>query len=159
MKTRFFAGVSAILMLASCAGNKPATEPQSEPAAEPVADVDMVGQWFIENIVLSDSMSVRPAEVTPDAQQYFTFTDTTYSIITNCNTIFGAYTLSGDSITFGAGGMTRMMCDNTASEDALNQILPNIVVVDVENDTIARLNSSDAAQYIVLRKNTGEEIK
>ena len=159
MKTRIFAGISALMMLASCAGNKPATEPQSEPAAEPVANVDMVGQWFIENIVLSDSVSVRPAEVAPEAQQYAVFTDTTYSFITNCNTIFGAYTLSGDSITLDAGGMTRMMCDNTAAEDALIQIIPGIATVDLENDTIARLNGSNAAQYIVLRKNTGEEIK
>ncbi|MDE6825673.1 MAG: META domain-containing protein, partial [Paramuribaculum sp.] len=69
------------------------------------------------------------------------------------------YTLSGDSITLDAGGMTRMMCDNTAAAAALIQIIPGIATVDLENDTIARLNGSNADQYIVLRKNTGEEIK
>ncbi len=158
MKTGIIAGATALLMLTSCAGNKSAADVQSE-TVETEPTTDIVGQWLIENIVLNDSVSVRPAEVTPDAVQYVEFTDSTYSFVTNCNTIFGTYTLSGDSITFNAGGMTRMMCDNSASEDAINKMLPNIAVVDMVNDSVARLNSTNASEYIVLLKNAGDAIQ
>ena len=116
--------------------------------------VDIRGQWYLENIVFSDSEYVRPSEEVPGSRQYILFDDSTYSVRTNCNSISGFYTIKGDSIQLGNGMMTRMACENMATEDALRRILPNIVTVDVENDSIARLNSSVASEYIVLRKAT-----
>ncbi|MDE7089124.1 MAG: META domain-containing protein, partial [Prevotella sp.] len=107
-----------------------------------------------ENIVLSDSENVRPMEEVTDSRQYIQFEDSTYFIKTNCNSISGFYTIKGDSINLGAGMMTRMACENMATEDALCRILPRIVTVDIENDSIARLNSNTDSAYIVLRKAT-----
>lgn len=113
---------------------------------------DMTGQWFIENIVFNDSTYVRPAEEVPGSRQYITFEDNSFSIITNCNAISGSYSLKGDSIKFGDGAFTEIACDNMATEDALRKILPDISTVDVNNDSIVRLNCIDASSYIVLHK-------
>ena len=131
----------------SCGSSNPKTS----------AEVNLTGQWYIENIVFNDSTCVRPTEEDPEALQYITFEDKNYHIHTNCNTIFGEYSLKGDSITIGSGGMTRMLCENMATEEALTKILPNIATVDVENDSIVRLNSRNTSEYIVLRKATEQE--
>lgn len=53
---------------------------------------------------------------------------------------------------FGDGMMTEMACDNMATEDALRKILPSIVRMDMENDSIVRLCTDNHSQYIMLRK-------
>ena len=45
-----------------------------------------------------------------------------------------------------------MACDNMATEDALRKILPDIVTLDVQNDSVMRLNTSVPSEYIVLIK-------
>ena len=149
-----FASCAVMALTVSC-GSKSTTTSAEVNAAEQWYDI--TGQWNIENIVFNDSTYVRPAEEDPEAQQYITFEDKNYHIHTNCNTIFGEYSLKGDSITIGSGGMTRMLCENMATEEALTKILPNIVTIDVENDSIVRLNSRNTSEYIVLRKATEQD--
>lgn len=116
---------------------------------------DIRGQWYLEDIVFNDSVNVRPSEEVPGVRQYITFNDdSTFHIQTNCNSISGGYEQKGDSIILGAGIMTEMACDNMATEDALRKILPDIVTLDVENDTIMRLNTTVPSEYIVLKKAT-----
>lgn len=50
------------------------------------------------------------------------------------------------------GAMTEIACDIMATEDALRDILPFLAVVDVTNDSIVRLNCTEASSYIILRK-------
>lgn len=155
--TAFF----AVAMMASCTGNKGSVDNDSvevnDIAAE--AKVDLEGQWDIENIFFNDSDYVRPAEILPDIRQYVQFTDSTYSIMTNCNSISGYYTFSGDSITLGDRMMTEMACDNMQVEDALRRILPDIATIDAENDSIVRLNCRNNSGYIILKKNMAYEVK
>ncbi len=152
-----FAAAVAVAVMAGCSGNKDskadgvAAEPQTETAA-----ADMRGQWYIENIVFSDSDYVRPDEAVPGVSQYIVFEDSTYFIMTNCNSISGTYSVKGDSITLGDGAMTEMACDNMATEDALRRILPAISTIDVQNDSVVRLNGSTPAECILLRKATVE---
>lgn len=113
---------------------------------------DLEGQWYLENVVENDSVHVRPTEEVPGVRQYILFEDGTYSIQTNCNIISGSYNLKGDSITFGETAATEMACDNMEVEDMLKQILPRIVTVDIENDSIARLNTAGNTSYVLLRK-------
>lgn len=155
MKTKIFVSVLAALAVVSCTGRKESAGSTGDDAAgaqAAVADARLEGRWLIEHIVFSDSVSVRPAEEVPGVEQYIAFDDSTYFIHTNCNTISGLYTLTGDSIVLGDGAMTEMACDNMATEDALRRILPYIVKLDIENDSIARLNGSQPSEYIVLRK-------
>lgn len=153
MKTRLMAGLFIASIMASCTDNKSANDrATNEDALQEVTDVDINGQWYIENIVFDDSTYVRPSEEVPEVPQYVVFTDSTYSIMTNCNSLCGPVRISGDSIRLGDGAMTEMACDNMATEDALRKILPNIVTIDVENDSIVRLNSNRPSEYIVLRK-------
>ncbi len=143
----------ALLMAAGCSGNKVAKSDTIDikPMTE-VADADIRGQWYIENIVFSDSDYVRPDETLSSMKQYIVFEDSTYFIMTNCNSISGSYTVKGDSITLGDGAMTEMACDDMQTEDALRRILPNISTIDVQNDSVVRLNGSVPAECILLRK-------
>lgn len=151
----------AVLLIAAsagCSGNKEAKSLNADNAAQTeVADADIRGQWYIENIVFSDSDYVRPDEATPGVSQYISFeADSTYFIITNCNSISGTYTVKGDSITLADGAMTEMACDNMDTEDALRRILPSISTIEVQNDTVVRLNGATPAECILLRKATVE---
>lgn len=105
------------ILTASCGGNKENKETADNQQKETVANVDVHGQWYLENIVLSDSDYVRSSEEVPGSCQYITFEDSTYFIQTNCNTFSGSYTVKGDSITLGDGMMTEMVCDNMAASN------------------------------------------
>lgn len=154
MKFDIIPAIAVVLLAASCSGNgKQNDDNVAENTKHIAADVDIRGKWYMESIVFSDSDYVRPAEVAPDASQYILFEDSTYSIVTNCNNLTGApYIIKGDSIWLGDGPMTEMACDNMATEDAIRRILPNITTVEIENDSVARLNGSVASEYILLRK-------
>lgn len=156
--------VGAVMMMAAAgcsgsSGSKVAEVDNSDNKAQTeVSDADIRGQWHIENIVFSDTDYVRPDEAVPGSSQYIVFEDSTYFIMTNCNSISGPYTVKGDSITLGDGAMTEMACDNMATEDALRRILPHITTIDVQNDTVVRLNGSTPAECILLRR-ANPEIK
>lgn len=141
-----------------CSGNKKNSADVAESTTlKTMADADIRGHWYIENIVFNDSDYVRPDETMHSLRQYIIFEDSTYFIQTNCNTISGPYTITGDSITFGDGAMTEMACDDMAVEDALRRILPDISTIDLQNDSVVRLNGATPAECILLRKAT--EIK
>lgn len=136
-----------------CSGNKEAKAVNDDNTAQTeVANADIRGQWYIENIVFSDSDYVRPDETSSSMKQYIVLKDSTYFIMTNCNSLSGSYTVKGDSITLGDGAMTEMACDDMRTEDALRRILPHISTVEVQNDSVLRLNGSTPAECILLRK-------
>lgn len=157
MKTNAKLMIMAYVAIAatSCNGNKNVNNTADENLTQNVAAyADIKGRWDLENIVFNDSDYVRPSDQVPGVSQYIEFTDSTYFIQTNCNTFSGAYAIKGDSIMLGDGAMTEMACDNMATEDAIRRILPNIATVYVENDSIARLDSRNLSEYIVLKKVT-----
>lgn len=148
------AAASAVIAT-GCSGTKTNSADVAESATlETVTNADIRGQWYIENIVFNDSDYVRPEEAVPGVRQYISFEDSTYFIQTNCNTISGPYTVKGDSITLGDGAMTEMACDDMTVEDALRRILPQISTIDVQNDSVIRLNGAAPAECILLRKAT-----
>ena len=154
MNIKFTACLLLISTLAACTGN---TKPANENSATvnntaDSSDINLNGQWFIENISLNDSVKITPTEEVPERSQYFIFADSTYSIMTNCNSFNGSIAIKGDSIMFGDGMMTEMACDNMATEDALRKILPSVVRMDMENDSIVRLCTDTPSQYIMLHK-------
>lgn len=157
MKTNnisFIAGVALLVATTTgCTGNKEAkTDNLDNDAKTEVANADIRGQWYIENIVFSDSDYVCPDETSSSMKQYIVFEDSTYFIMTNCNSINGSYTVKGDSIKLGDGAMTEMACDDMKTEDALRRILPHISTIDVQNDSVVRLNGLAPAECILLRK-------
>lgn len=155
MKSVLAAAAMAAVIASSCSGKKENnTATTDKTTQDVVADADIRGQWYIENIVFSDSDYVRPDETLSSIHQYIVFEDSTYFIQTNCNTISGAYAVKGDSITIGDGAMTEMACDDMAVEDALRRILPDISTIDVQNDSVVRLNGATPAECILLRKAT-----
>ncbi len=153
MKSFILTAAATALLLASCSGNSnqtSASEQQNDSIE--IVENSILGKWNIENVVISDSVYARPAEITPDVDQYISFeADSTYSIVTNCNSINGSYILNGDSIALNAGPATLMACENMQVEDLIKQVLPEISTIDFENDSTLRLNTS-GCHYIVLRK-------
>lgn len=157
MKTHRMTPIAIAALLAvttaACSGNKNMkTDTEGPETQEPAANTDIRGQWLIENIVFSDSDYVRPDETSSSMKPYIAFEDTTYFVITNCNSITGSYAVAGDKITLGDGAMTEMACDNMETEDALRRILPHISTIDVQNDSVVRLNGATPAECILLRK-------
>ena len=144
------------ILTASCGRNKENKETADNQHQETVANVDVRGQWYLDSIVFSDSeyVRVRPDVRLSSIHQYIVFEDSTYFIKTNCNTISGTYAVKGDSITLGDGAMTEKACDDMAVEDALRRILPDISTIDVQNDSVVRLNGATPAECILLRKAT-----
>lgn len=145
--------VGAALLMATvtgCSGNKEAKSDNK--AQTEVADADIRGQWYIENIVFNDSDYVRPDETSSSMKQYIVFEDSTYFIMTNCNSFNGSYTVKGDSIKLSDGAMTEMACDDMRTEDALRRILPHISTIELQNDSVVRLSGMAPAEYILFRK-------
>lgn len=145
--------VGAALLMATatgCSGNKEAKSDNK--AQTEVADADIRGQWYIENIVFNDSDYVRPDETSSSMKQYIVFEDSTYFIMTNCNSFNGSYTVKGDSIKLSDGAMTEMACDDMRTEDALRRSLPHISTIELQNDSVVRLSGMAPAEYILLRK-------
>lgn len=156
MNKRFLIGFAGLALLASCGSNKSVNSGNDSIAEETaVANAEVNGQWVIKSINLNDSVKILTADVTPDSKQTITFEEDSYFIQTNCNTISGGYSIKGDSITLGDGIMTEMACDNMAVEDALRSILHNIVTVNFENDSTARLNTNQPGVYMELSKASG----
>ncbi len=157
------AAATAIIMAAcsskSTNNEAEATAADSTTAATTRTGNSIMGCWYIENVVVSDTLNARPAEIAPDVKQYITFRpDSTFSANTNCNTIGGSYIAAGDSLKFGDDTLcTEMACDNMMVEDLLKQVLPEVNSIDFENDSIVRLNTP-SSKYIVLRK-APEEVK
>lgn len=150
-----FIAVAALLVATAtgCTGNKETkADKLDNNAKNEVANADIRGQWYIENIVFSDSDYVRPDETSSSMKQYIVFEDSTYFIMTNCNSFNGSYTVKGDSIKLGDGVMTEMACDDMKTEDALRRIRPHISTIDVLNDSVVRLNGLTPAECILLRK-------
>ncbi len=154
----FMVGAALLIATATgCTGNKEAKSDRLDNKAKrEIANADIRGQWYIENIVFSDSDYVRPDETSSSMKQYIVFEDSTYFIMTNCNSISGSYTVKGDSIKLCDGAMTEMACDDMRTEDALRRILPHISTIDIQNDSVVRLNGSAPAECILLRKAKNE---
>ena len=152
--------VAASLLMATaagCSGNKETKSDKTDNEVRTeIANVDIRGQWYIENIVFSDSDYVRPDESSSSMKQYIVFEDSTYFIMTNCNSISGSYAVNGDSIKLGDGVMTEMACDDMRTENALRRILPHISTIDVQNDSVVRLNGTAPAECILLLKAKNE---
>lgn len=46
----------------------------------------------------------------------------------------------------------EMACDNMDVEDILRRVLPNIATIDVQSDSVVRLNGAAPAECILLRR-------
>ena len=158
MKKTWYMAFAAGLLLTACGSNnanKPGTGDVENDSTEVVVENgrSILGQWQIENIVMSDSENINPAEKESEETQKFDFVnDSTVSITTNCNTVNGSYTVKGDSIAFSRLFSTRMACPDMSVEDALQKVLPEVKTLDWTSDSVVRLNTATPSQYIVLKQ-------
>lgn len=139
MKSLLFSVCAAAAILVSCTSS-----PKKVAEVDDVETVNPVeGRWSIDRVQLSDS-AVLVIDTAVMAEQFVEFNaDSTYVVLTNCNSISGAYALNGDSITLADGAMTEMACDDMRAEDMLRVILPQISAYAVDGDS---LRLSDAGQ-------------
>lgn len=149
MKKYLLLGIAAAAVMSSCStktesDNQADATPEATTQATPQNQVK--GSWTIQEIALKEGNKIVPAEI-----QTVTFTDSTYSFATNCNSIQGDYTLTGDSLTLMPGLMTEMACEDMTVEDALRTLLPAISTVSAQADSLLRLSTSEPDVYILLR--------
>lgn len=138
---------ASAMLLASCGGqSKTADNSQTE-----LPQPDIQCMWYIENVVINDTLFARPSDIDPERNQSFTFDDGSFGVNTNCNTLGGEYVLKGDSISFTNIMTTEMACDNEQVERLVMRILPEVRTVDCVNDSTLRLNT-DSTAYILLKK-------
>lgn len=155
MKTvKIFAAALIALGVASCStGKESGSADSTETAFVSVPFTgDLNGEWLIDEINIYDTLSLKPAEISPDELQTVTFTDSTYHFQTNCNLVQGEYTQNGDTISFGMGLSTRMACPDMRIEDAINQLLPQLEGIGMDNDSTIRIVAKNPSAYILLRK-------
>lgn len=147
-KLLYLAAAGVVAAFASCSSQQSETE-KATPA-------NLVGQWNLKVVALTDSATISPADIDPEATQSVTFgADSTVSISTNCNVVGGSYVASGDSLTFGDMFATRMYCPDMRVEEMLGKILPMIRTYNFENDSTLRLNSDLPAVYLLLTRKAG----
>lgn len=146
--------IGLLVGLVSCSGAKNSHNAAEDNAdGQEVFEVNIRGQWDIENVVENDSSYVRPSEIGEGTSAYIDFKeDNTFGVITNCNHLGGSYVLSNDSIRIQELFSTEMACDNMEVEEMLKKILPIVNSIDCINDSITRLNSDKGESYIVLKK-------
>ena len=62
-------------LLCSCGGraDKQAEAAANDTLVENIADMSVVGRWHVENIVVNDTLSLRPAAITSHEKQGMTF--------------------------------------------------------------------------------------
>lgn len=68
------------------------------------------------------------------------------------NTFFGSYTTSGNTLTFGTMGMTRMMGGSMKMEDAITDALNNTATWEVNNDEATIFNKEGKPVMTLKRK-------
>ncbi|WP_287211145.1 META domain-containing protein [Muribaculum sp.] len=142
-------------LLCSCGGraDKQAEAAANDTLVENIADMSVVGRWHVENIVVNDTLSLRPAEITSNEKQGITFfADSTFGVVTNCNSMGGGYVVNGDSISFTNMFATQMACEDMRMEQLLGLVLQGTLGVDFESDSVLRLNAVTPGQYVLLHK-------
>ncbi len=142
-----------MLMLGSCTGKSGGEAGASDADSAAVCSYDIVGDWAIERIVAGDTLSLTPVKTDSGLPQTITFgEDGNYGVKTNCNSLGGSYTYTGDSLRFGDSFSTLMACTDMQVEMLLGRILPEVTVPDFRNDSVLRLNTATPDTYIELRK-------
>ena len=156
MKARFLISAILTLCMVACNGsrqNQAACNGDNPAETDTAATADITGQWYIENIFFNDTTYCRPSELGLGSRPYISLgSDGSYSVITNCNNGAGSYTVSGAAISFHDAAWTEMACDNMATEEAMREILPLLNAVDMENDSVMRINSG-SEPYLILTRN------
>jgi heat shock protein HslJ len=94
--------------------------------------------WNVTGVVANDGVSSVPAGAT------VTFADGEVQFTSGCNTGFGPAVVEGDTIEFGALGLTKMACEDDvmALESAMTTVMAGTVTVEIEGDTL-RLTNGD----------------
>lgn len=157
MKTKTLILSIIALFIVACSGSKqreetPTTDSVTEVKLSPESSI--LGQWYIENIFFNDSVYTRPSEEVPGSRQYILFEpDCSYSIKTNSNHADGEYTVNNSTISFKEAAWTELACDNMKTEEAMRKILPLLSTIEIDNDSVMRINS-DSGPYLILLKAT-----
>lgn len=148
MKKHLLFGIAAVALMSSCSTKTESdnqTDATQQATTQTTPQNSVKGSWTIQEIALTEGNKIVPAGI-----QTVTFTDSTYSFATNCNSIHGDYTLTGDSLTLMPGLMTEMACDDMTVEDALRTLIPAVNAVSAQADSVLRLSTSDPDVYIIL---------
>lgn len=110
-------------------------------------DLELEGAtWALESIVSGDAVSSVPVGVRPPT---LTFTAGEVVVDTGCNTGRGSYELAGTDVTFGPIAITRIGCDEAATEveAAVVGVLDGAVAVEIEADQLTLTKGDQGLVY------------
>lgn len=140
-----------ILALSACSGSGASGSGHEGDSLK--ADVNLIGEWDILNIVESDSSFIHPSEIDPATRQYFAFDSLgNFGVNTNCNLLGGNYSVNGEKLKLFNMTQTEIACDDMQTENLIKKILPAIEAARFENDSVLRLLTPNPQAYILLLK-------
>lgn len=129
-------------LLGSCGGNKAAKEKEIDAdvaAIDSIETLSLNGEWR-----LADYVGPEGFVAVPDSLDYvitFNQADSTFSMTTDCNSLFGQYALPEDSLVFVNIASTKMLCPESTVEPAMAEILPRISSYSISPDSVLALRS------------------
>lgn len=144
-------------MLSGCAGKGQSSDAAGTSAQAIDSIAPVTGEWILEHVVVNDTLDARPADFDPSAAPKVWFNaDGTFSFNTDCNSCGGHYRQTGDSIRFEEVYFTEMACEHMETETLLKRVLPQVKLVDWNNDSILRLDTDSSAYIVLKRVSAGE---
>ena len=148
------AALAVLLSMGSCAkkADTDADAAARETAETTAAYADLTGTWQIEEIKAMDGTAIKPAEIDSITSSRMQFRpDSTFGVVTNCNSMGGMYIITGDSVRFDNMYSTRMACPDMSIEETLGSVLPQVKTVAFEHADKATLRT-DGAGMVELTK-------
>lgn len=146
--------IATAAMFAACGGQNK-TSQDTDTVAEPtdaVACTSIQGCWNLQ-LIVSNKYEIVQDVKSQEGNLYANFNeDGTFSFSTDCNTVSGEYTTTGDSISLKIVNPDIVeCCDHAEIENMLRRALPTIETIETVNDSVIRLCTNET-NYIKLKK-------
>lgn len=138
MKKYVMMAVCAVLVLASCGGDKG-------------GEIKLDGEWKIKSYVPLELSSYNLVDTEGDYRFEFDG-EGSFFCGTDCNSISGIYVSEGDSLRFKNMMSTEMACDNERLERAMKQALPAVRTAELSSDSVLTMKSAGGEVLVALVK-------
>lgn len=107
-------------------------------------------KWMLESL---NGVAVDPMYLTSGNAISLNFADSSkMNGKAPCNSYFSAYTVSGQNISFGAIGATRMACDNLDMEQRYFEFLGGVTRYSISNNTLTLYSTVDGVSSTAIFK-------
>ena len=106
---------------------------------------ELINEWTVIKIKGLKQLSNSPTMT-------FEKEDAKVAGFAGCNNYFSTYTVTGNTLTLGPAGATRMLCPDMSVEDVFLKILPNIARFEVVKKELYLYNQKDELLILAISK-------